>query len=127
MKRLAVLMVLAILGVPRQVVAAVDVADLPSVVVGTTCIAKGMRLQDVVMKFEGNRAWELRWDEKMVTKTGLVAALASRNGRETPFLLAFTFADSPKAPVGHARLTRIGWGGKASETGAKRLKTGCAR
>ena len=61
MKRLAVLIVLlATLCVPGQLVAAVDVTNLPSVMVGTICVAKGMRIQDVIAKYEGNPADTLR-------------------------------------------------------------------
>lgn len=105
--------------------AAVDVSDIDSVSVGSACVAKGMRLQDIVMRFERSPGWEFRWDEKLVTRTGMVAALIPRNNAESPFLLAFSFL--AKKPMADAVLVRISWGGKQEEASRIAKLIGCKR
>ncbi len=105
--------------------ASLDVSDIDSVMLGGTCLAKGMRLQDVVARFEKNPSWEFRWDEKMVTKTGMVAGILPRNRAETPFLLQFAFLT--KKPMGDAVLLRIGWGGKQEQAGTIAKLVGCKK
>jgi hypothetical protein len=124
--RLALAVALALLAAGQALAAAFDVADIPSVRVGSTCVAKGQRLQDVVRAFEKDRGWEFRWDEKMVTKTGMVAMLRPLSGKGTPFLLQFRFVP-PKNIIGEADLVRIGWGGKSTEPEAAAVakRVGC--
>ena len=106
----------------------VDVTDMLSVHIGRMCVAKGQRLQDVVRGFEQDREWEFRWDEEMVTKTGLVAMLRSRSGKEPRFLLHFRFVPSRNI-VGDAELVRISWGGKGTdpEAAAVAKRVGCRK
>lgn len=82
--KLALTVTLVLLASAQSLAGAIDVADMPSIHIGATCVAKGQRLQDVARGFEQDREWELRWDEEMVTKTGLVAMLRSRSGKEPP-------------------------------------------
>ena len=110
--RLALAVTLVLLAAGQGLAGAIDVADMLSVHIGRMCVAKGQRLLDVARGFEQDREWEFRWDEEMVTKTGLVAMLRSRSDKEPPFLLQF-----PVCPVQEHRRRRgtgshrLGWQG----------------
>jgi hypothetical protein len=120
--------VAVLFGAGQALADAMDVADMPSVRIGGTCVEKGQRLRDVIRAFEQDREWEFRWDEEMVTKAGLVAMLRSRSGKEPPFLLEFRFVPS-KNIIDDAELVRLGWGGKGTEPEAAAVakRGGCRR
>ena len=126
--RLPLAVTVVLLAAGQGLAGAIDVADMLSVHIGRTCVVKGQRLQDVARGFEQDREWEFRWDEEMVTKTGLVAMLRSRSGKEPPFLLHFRFVPSRNI-VGDAELVCIGWGGKGTdpEAAAVAKHAGCRK
>jgi hypothetical protein len=100
-----------------------DVTDLPSLTVGDHCVSKGMLLKNVGGTFSSDPRWEFRWDEKMVTRGGLIAGLIDLRGTESPYLLLFSFTGKT---IGEARLTKIAWTGKQSEwTTAHERRVGC--
>jgi ABC transporter substrate binding protein len=100
-----------------------DVTDLPSLTVGGHCVSKGMLLKNVGGTFSSDPRWEFRWDEKMVTRGGLIAGLIDLRGTESPYLLLFSFTGKT---IGEARLTKIAWTGKQSEwTTAHERRVGC--
>ena len=90
-----------------------------------------MQPERVVALLDGDRRWafrwgeKFRWDEKMVTKTGFVAAILDHQGPES-YLLEFSFARTKT--VGEATLVRIATGsnpddGVASRVGSQRAVT----
>ena len=89
--------------IPLDVVNLLDAANLSSVHLGKKCVATEMQLEHVVTLLDGDRRWAFRWDEKMVTKTGFVAAILDHQGPES-YLLTFSFAGET---VSEATLVRI--------------------
>jgi hypothetical protein len=99
---------------PADDAVASSLSDLPSIVVGGECLAKGMRLEDVIRRFDINMRWEVRWDQQVLSKE-VVAGLAVRPGveaTESPYVLLF---DRSGPAVGDSRLARISWSGSAAE------------
>jgi hypothetical protein len=99
---------------PADDAMASSLSDLPSIVVGGECLAKGMRLEDVIRRFDINMRWEVRWDQQVLSKE-VVAGLAVRPGveaTESPYVLLF---DRSGPAVGDSRLARISWSGSAAE------------
>ncbi len=91
-----------------------DLSDLPSVLVGGECLIKGMRLEDVIRRFDINMRWEVRWDQQVLSKE-VVAGLGARPGveaTESPYVLLF---NRSAQAVGDSRLARISWSGNAAE------------
>jgi hypothetical protein len=93
--------------IPADVANLLDAANLSSVHLGEKCVATSMQLERVVALLDGDQRWAFRWDEKMVTKTGFVAAILDHQGAES-YLLTFSFAGTKTA--GEARLVRIAAG-----------------
>ena len=79
-----------------------------------------MHLERVVALLDGDRRWAFRWDERMVTKTGFVAAILDHQGPES-YLLKFSFAGTNT--VGEATLVRIATAGNPDDGVASRV--GC--
>lgn len=106
--------------IPLEVANLLDAADLSSVHLGEKCVATSMQLERVVALLDGDRRWAFRWDEKMVTKTGFVAAILDHQGPES-YLLQFSFAGTNT--VGEATLVRIATAGNPDDAVASRV--GC--
>ena len=90
--------------IPLDVVNLLDAANLSSVHLGKKCVATSMQLKHVVTLLDGDRRWAFRWDEKMVTKTGFVAAILDHQGPESYLL---TFSSAGTKTVSEATLVKI--------------------
>ncbi len=103
---------------------ALDVSDLPSVSIGTKCVAKGLTLERVVRMFDEDSRWEFRCDAKRIGPDGISGALIDKGRTENPFMLFFAFSGAQ--PIGQAQLVRIAWTGKPEEVTPSFSKTiGC--
>jgi hypothetical protein len=106
--------------IPLNVANLLDAATLSSVQLGTKCVATSMPLERVAALLDGDQRWAFRWDEKMVTKTGFVAAILDHQGPES-YLLQFSFAGTNT--VGEATLVTIATAGDPDDGVASRV--GC--
>jgi hypothetical protein len=79
-------------------------SEVASVDLDGTCLRLGMTVRQVAAQFDTGR-WQFRWDEKMISRDGLVGALIDRSGRENPYVVAFQFG---QGQMSDAKLTRIG-------------------